>query len=57
MAYNYEALARANALASNKDEFEKYCKLAEEAGEKIVNKEDKKWFDQDLQAEPWFGIK
>lgn len=57
LAYNYEALARANALAGNKEKFEKYYKLAAEAGEKIAGKEDKKWFDQDLQSEPWFGMK
>jgi len=57
LAYAYEAMARANACSGNKSEYRKYIKLAEEAGEKIKKKEDKKLFFGDLEKEPWFNMK
>ena len=41
LAFVYEAMARASALLKNKKDFEKYSKLANEAGEKIKKKVNK----------------
>jgi hypothetical protein len=41
VAYTYEGVARANALAGNRDEALKYLQLADEAGQSIENEEDK----------------
>ncbi len=57
LAYAYEAMARAYAAASNKDECDKYLKLAFEAGEKIAVEEDRNLFFDDLNSEPWYGMK
>ncbi|MFX1533457.1 MAG: hypothetical protein ACFFDI_04415 [Promethearchaeota archaeon] len=56
-AYAYEAMARASAAAGEHEEFEKYFKLAKDAGEKIEKKEDQDWFLKDLDSGPWFGMK
>ncbi|MFX0061157.1 MAG: hypothetical protein ACFFC7_03145 [Candidatus Hermodarchaeota archaeon] len=56
-AYAYEAMARASAAAGIREEFEKYFKLAKEAGEKIEKKEDRDWFLKDLDSGSWFGMK
>lgn len=50
IAFAYEAMARAHAVAGSKTECEKYTKLAEEAGENIEKKEDKKYFFNELKA-------
>ena len=55
LAYAYEALARAHAASGNKDECNSWHKKAWEAGDLIGGVEDKKIFDGDLKAEPWFG--
>ena len=39
------------ALCLRKEFWEK----AREAGDLIAGKEDKKYFDEDFEAEPWFG--
>ncbi|MFX1453275.1 MAG: hypothetical protein ACFFCM_20745 [Promethearchaeota archaeon] len=57
LAFAYEAMARASALSKNKKEFEKYFKLAKEAGEKIKKKGDKDYFFEDLNGGPWYGMK
>ncbi len=57
LAYAYEALARSRAAAGNRPEWEKYHQLAVEAGEQIANEEDKNLFLNDLEAEPWYGMK
>jgi len=54
LAYAYEAMARAYASAKDKDNFEKYYKLAKDSGEKIASEEDKKVFMSDFEAEPWY---
>ena len=56
LAYAYEAMARANAAADNRQEAVKYLKLAREAGKKIKAEGDRKYFTNDLQAGPWFGV-
>ncbi len=53
LAYSCEALARAYALSGDRENFEKYYKLAEKAGEKIEDAENKKLFFEDLKSEPW----
>jgi len=57
LAYSYEALARANAVLGNKNEFAKYLEKAEETGSLISNEDDKKYFISDLESPPWFGCK
>ncbi|MFW9772382.1 MAG: hypothetical protein ACFFFB_03970 [Candidatus Heimdallarchaeota archaeon] len=57
LAFAYEAMARASALLKNKKDFEKYHELALKAGEEIKKKEDKKYFLEDLDSGPWFGMK
>jgi hypothetical protein len=50
LAFAYEAMARALTLTKNKKEFEKYSKLAKEAGEKIKKKADKDYFFEELNT-------
>ncbi|MFW9880248.1 MAG: hypothetical protein ACFFG0_44815, partial [Candidatus Thorarchaeota archaeon] len=50
LAFAYEAMARALALTKNKKEFDKYSKLAKEAGEKIKKKADKDYFFEELNT-------
>jgi hypothetical protein len=57
LAYAYEGLARALAAAHDYAEAEKYYRLAEAAGQLIVEDEDREWFGKDLPAPPWFGLK
>ena len=57
LGFAYEAMARSSALAKNKDDFKKYYKLAQEAGEKIAKKDDKDYFFEDLEGGKWFGMK
>ena len=52
IAFAYEAMARAYALAGNKTQREKYIQLAEIAGQKIKKKEDKNYFFNQLKAIP-----
>jgi hypothetical protein len=52
IAFAYEAMARANAVAGNKTECEKYIKLAKEAGEQIKEKGDRDVFFSDLKTVP-----
>jgi hypothetical protein len=50
IAFAYEGLARAHAVAGLKSECEKYTKLAREAGEQIKAKEDKDYFFSELKT-------
>lgn len=54
LAFAHEALARASALAGNKEDYEKHLKLAKEAGEKIKDKGDREYFFEDLNAGKWY---
>lgn len=56
LAYAFEAMARANAAADNRQDAVKYLNLAREAGERIKAEEDRKLFISDLEAGPWFGL-
>ncbi|NHJ05023.1 MAG: hypothetical protein EAX90_09380 [Candidatus Heimdallarchaeota archaeon] len=48
IAFAYEALARAYAIAGNKEEYLKNLTLAKIAGEKIAKKDDKDYFLTEL---------
>jgi hypothetical protein len=56
-AYAYEGLARANALAKNRDEALKYIQLAEKAGKNISNPEDLNIFLDDFNGGDWHGMR
>ena len=55
IAFAYEAMARAHAVAGDKSDCEKYIKLAKEAGEQIKKKEDKDLFFNDLKTVPGYN--
>ena len=55
LAYAYESMARAHAVSGNKEKYKEFWEKAREAGDLIAGKEDKKYFDEDFEAEPWFG--
>lgn len=57
LAFANECMARAQAAVGNKEDFEKYFKLAEEAGEKIEGQGDKDHFFKDLKDGNWFGMR
>ena len=57
LAYSLEALARAYAVGNNKEKFKEYIELAKKAGENIKDDEDKKYFLNDLNSEPWNSMK
>jgi hypothetical protein len=57
LGFAYEAMARALASNGDKEGFEKYFKLAEEAGNKIKDKGDRDYFFEDLNKGQWFGMK
>jgi hypothetical protein len=50
IAFAYEAMARAHAIAGKKAECEKYAQLAKEAGEQIKKKEDRNYFFNELKT-------
>ncbi|MFP4458353.1 MAG: hypothetical protein ACLFSQ_02055 [Candidatus Zixiibacteriota bacterium] len=50
LAFAYEAMARAYGILGNEDEFKKYLELAQKAGEKIENEDDRKVFDSTLET-------
>ena len=54
--YADEAMARALAASGQMTEATTYYERATQAGQAIENDGDKKWFIQDLNAEPWFGL-
>jgi len=56
-AYAYEGMARAHAAKGHKKSCLEYFQKAKEAGELIKKPEDKKYFDGDLDAGPWFGCR
>ena len=55
IAYGYEGMARALALAGQQDEARKYKALAQAAGEAILDPEDKEIFMTDLLSGEWYG--
>jgi hypothetical protein len=57
LAYAYEGVARAEALAGNDEKAKQYLRLATEAGEKIEDEESKGIFVGDLEGGNWYGVK
>jgi hypothetical protein len=55
-AYAFEALARANAVAGDRDEALRLRKLAEEAGQAIADEESKTYFLGDLEGGNWGSL-
>jgi hypothetical protein len=56
-AFAYECVARANAVAGNREEAVKHVQLAQQAGEAIKEEEDRKIFFADFNGGDWNGIK
>jgi tetratricopeptide (TPR) repeat protein len=56
-AFAYEAAARANAMAGNRDEALKYIDLAEKAGEAIADEQSKEIFMGDFNGGDWAGLR
>lgn len=56
-AYAYEGVARANALAGDRDEALKYIHRADETGRGISNDEDKSIFLSDFNGGNWHGLR
>lgn len=54
IAFAYEAMARAYAVAGDQTELQKYVKLAGEAGEHIGKEEDQKYFFSELESIPGY---
>lgn len=52
LAYAYEALARAYAVAGQADERDRNLKLAQQAGEQIAEEDDKQLFLSDIATVP-----
>lgn len=55
IAFAYEATARANAVAGNSSECEKYAQLAKEAGENIEDKDNREYFFSELGSVPGYS--
>jgi tetratricopeptide (TPR) repeat protein len=56
-AYAYEGVARANAIAGNREDALKYIDLAVRAGEAIADEQSKETFSGDLDGGEWAGLK
>lgn len=54
LAYAYEALARAHALAGSGDESRRYVALGKAAGKRIKDLMDRELFEKDLSTVPGF---
>ena len=56
-AYAHEGMARAHALAGNRDAALSHLRLAEEAGQAIADPDGKSTFLGDLSSGAWHGIR
>lgn len=56
-AYAHEGMARAHAVARNREEALKYLALAEAAGQAIADDEDRQIFLDDLNSGDWSGVR
>lgn len=56
LAYAEESTARALACSGDLAEAEKFYVKAKEAGSAILDPEDRKIFENDFRAGPWFGL-
>jgi hypothetical protein len=57
LAFSWECIARAHALAGHKVEVQKLCLKAEEMGKLIQDDEDRKIFENDFNGGEWYGLK
>jgi len=57
LAFAWECLARAHALAGHKDEVNKLCNKAKEAGQLINDEQDRKIFEDDFNSGEWYGLR
>ncbi len=55
-AFAFEAAARANALAGNMDMAREFHQQAENAGQEILDNEDRKIFLDDFNTGNWYGL-
>jgi hypothetical protein len=56
-AFAYEGIARANALAGNRQTALEYIQRAETSGQAIQDEEDRKIFLADFNGGNWYGAK
>jgi len=56
-AYAHECMARAQALAGNETEAQKYIALADKAGAAIKDEEDREIFMGDFNSGEWYGVR
>ena len=57
LAFAYECVARANAVAVNQEEAIKYIQLAKEAGDNIKDEGDRRIFFNDFNGGEWYGLR
>lgn len=57
IAFAYEGMARASALAGEQEHARSYHHRAEQAGQEIVDQEDRDIFFVELQGGDWFGLR
>jgi len=57
IAFAYECVARANAIAGNRQVATKYIELAEQAGQDIKDPDDRKVFFDNFNSGLWNGMK
>lgn len=56
-AYAYECMARAQALAGNRAEAQKYVEMANKAGTAIKDEEDREIFLGDFNGGEWYEVR
>lgn len=56
-AFAYEALARAHALYGTYTEAQKYLEMAERAGQKIAEAEERDIFFAEMNGGNWYGLR
>jgi hypothetical protein len=56
-AFAYECVARAYAIAGDRDQAQPYISMAEEAGHKIQDEADRRIFFEDFNGGDWGGLK
>ena len=56
-AYAHECMARAQALAGNQAEAQKYIEKADKVGAAIKDEEDREIFMGDFNSGEWYGVK
>jgi tetratricopeptide (TPR) repeat protein len=57
VAFAYESVARANAAAGNLEKAMHYAQLAEQAGQAIVDEDDRRIFLDDFYGGEWNGVR